>query len=101
MTNPLRRAPALPVLICLIAATASTAKAEDLPAAITSDSPAYCFQLHERVEQLRQSSTAPTPNEVKDLLAEGQTMCVNGHTRGGVLRMRRALTIIMHPDEAH
>lgn len=76
------------------------ARAEDAPAEITTDSPAYCLMLHERVEHLRLSATVPPPREVTDLSVEGQKMCGTGLARGGVMRLRRALTIIMHPEEA-
>jgi hypothetical protein len=92
------RAPAMPVLICFMAMTAGSAVAEDAPAAITTDSQAYCLQLHDRVEQLRLAATVPPPREVMDLSAEGQLMCDKGLARGGVMRLRRALTIMLHPD---
>lgn len=99
MMNPLPRAPAVPVLICLMAMTAGSAVAEDTPAAIITDSQAYCVQLHDRIQQLQLSATVPPPREAMDLSAEGQRLCANGLARGGVMRLRRALSIMMHPDE--
>jgi hypothetical protein len=88
------------LLVCLMALGQGAARAEDAPAEITTDSPAYCLQLYERVEHLRLSTTVPPPREVTDLSAEGQKMCDTGLARGGVMRLRRALTIMMHPEEA-
>lgn len=99
MMKPLPCAPSVPVLICLMAMTAGHAVAEDAPAAITTDSQAYCVQLRDRVEQLRLSATVPPPREVMDLSADGQRLCDNGLVRGGIMRLRRALSIMMRPDE--
>ena len=95
MTTPLP----LSLLGCVFVLTAANARAEDAPPQVTTDSPAYCLQLHERVESLRRAATAPPPREVAELAAEGRRMCDSGLIRGGVMRLRRALTILMHPDE--
>lgn len=90
----------LPVLACLLAVAAGRAVADDVPPEITSDWPAYCLQLHQRVETLRLATTVVPPLEVGELSAEGLTMCDNGRAKGGVMRLRRALAILMHPGEA-
>ena len=98
MTIPLPRL--LPVFACLLAIATVQASAEDAPPEITSDSPAYCLQLHQRVETLRLNAGGVPPLEVSQLAAEGLSMCDNGHAKGGVMRLRRAMTILMHPDDA-
>ena len=57
MTTPLP----LSLLGCVFVLTAAGARAEDAPLQVTTDSPAYCLQLHERVEALRLAATAPPP----------------------------------------
>ena len=36
------------------------------------------------------------PREVWDLSAEGQRMCDAGQTRGGIMRLREAIRIMVH-----
>lgn len=92
----------LPSFLTLLVALATTPSfAQDRPVEITTDSPAYCLQLHDRVETLRTNATVPPPQEVTDLSAEGLRMCDNGLPRGGVTRLRRALAIMLHPDGEH
>jgi hypothetical protein len=67
---------------------------ESTPAEVTTDSPEYCQKLVDRLGQAIQSSTAPPPVEVSSLSTEGQRMCGAGLTRGGILRLRRALLIL-------
>jgi hypothetical protein len=38
----------------------------------------------------------PPPEEVTSLSSEGQRMCDQGKTRGGILRLRRALLLMTH-----
>ena len=42
---------------------------------------------------------APPPQEVTFLSSEGQRMCDQGQTRGGILRLRRALVLMMHRSD--
>ncbi len=101
MTVPIPRVLLLPILACLLALSALDAAAENAPPEITTDSTAYCLQLHERVENLLLAATVAPRREVADLSAEGMRMCDNGLAKGGVMRLRRALTIMTHPDEGH
>ncbi len=41
---------------------------------------------------------APPPQEVMVLSSEGQRMCDQGLTRGGILRLRRALVLLLHRE---
>jgi hypothetical protein len=66
------------------------------PQQVTSDTPAYCLQLLDRVSQMVRAAGTPPPQEVGYLSSEGQRMCDQGQTRGGILRLRRALVLMMH-----
>ncbi len=57
---------------------------------VTSDTPEYCVRLLDRVSNLVRVSPSPPPSDVTRLSAEGQRMCDQGETRGGILRLRRA-----------
>jgi hypothetical protein len=61
---------------------------------VTSDTPEYCGTLMERITVLSKASTMPPPVSVAVLSEEGERMCVHGQTRGGILRLRRALAIM-------
>jgi hypothetical protein len=63
---------------------------------ITSDTPEYCLQLLDRVSELVRVAEAPPPQEVTSLSSEGQRMCDQGQTRGGIMRLRRALLLMAH-----
>jgi hypothetical protein len=64
------------------------------PQRVTSDTPEYCLRLSDRVSELVRV-TSP-PQEVTSLSTEGQRMCDQGQTRGGILRLRRALMMMAH-----
>ena len=68
------------------------------PQRVTSDTPEYCLHLLDRVSELVRVAAVPPPQEVTYLSSEGQRMCDQGQTRGGILRLRRALMLMMHPD---
>ena len=72
---------------------------ESPPQQVTSDTPQYCLQLLDRVSELVSVAGAPPPQEVTFLSAEGERMCGQGQTRGGILRLRRALMLMMHQDD--
>jgi hypothetical protein len=66
---------------------------------VTSDTPEYCGVLMNRITVITHATTVPPPTEVAVLSEEGERMCVHGQTRGGILRLRRALEIIRHGDD--
>jgi hypothetical protein len=66
---------------------------------VTSDTPEYCGVLMNRISGITRASAVPPPTEVAALSAEGARMCVHGQTRGGILRLRRALEIMRHGDD--
>lgn len=65
---------------------------------VTSDTPEYCLQLLDRVSELVRVADEPPPQEVTSLSSEGQKMCDQGQTRGGILRLRRALLLMMRQN---
>jgi hypothetical protein len=69
------------------------------PQRVTSDTPEYCLRLQDRVSEMVRVASAPPPHEVTSLSTEGQRMCDQGQTRGGILRLRRALLMMMHQGE--
>jgi hypothetical protein len=66
---------------------------------VTSDSPEYCGVLMDRISGMTRTAAARPPIEAAVLSEEGERMCVNGQTRGGILRLRRALEIMRHGDD--
>jgi hypothetical protein len=68
------------------------------PMEVTTDTPEYCVYLQDRLHTLVLAAVAPPPHEVTDLSTEGRRMCDHGQTRGGILRLRRALLILRHDD---
>jgi hypothetical protein len=66
---------------------------------VTTDTPEYCLQLFDQVSVLVRAATTPPPQEVTSLSSDGQRMCDQGQTRGGILRLRRALLMMLHDQE--
>ena len=71
-------------------------EAQSPPQQVTSDTPEYCLQLFDRVSELVRGAGTPPPQEVTALSSEGQRMCDQGKTRGGIMRLRRALLLMTH-----
>jgi hypothetical protein len=69
------------------------------PQQVTSDTQEYCLYLLDRVSEMARGAGSPPPDEVISLSSEGQRMCDQGRTRGGILRLRRALILMMHQHE--
>lgn len=65
------------------------------PAQITTDTPEYCLHLLDRVSELVRVKAHP-PQEVTELSSEGERMCNQGKTLGGIMRLRRALVLLEH-----
>jgi hypothetical protein len=84
----------LTVTSCIPAIAQSTALE------VTSDTPEYCARLLDRLSNLVHVSPGPPSPEVSRLSTEGQRMCDQGQTRGGILRLRRAWLLMAHPDGA-
>jgi hypothetical protein len=75
---------------------ATPAAGQPAPQRVTSDTPEFCLRLSDRVSELVRVASAPPPQEVSSLSSEGRRMCDQGHTRGGILRLRRALMMMLH-----
>src|SRR4029077_5967576 len=69
------------------------------PQQVTSDTPEYCMQLLNRISELARMAPLPPPTEVASLSMEGQRMCRQGQTRGGLLRLRRALALLLQKGD--
>jgi hypothetical protein len=65
------------------------------PQQVTSDTPEYCSRLLDRISELTRTAQAPPPEEVTSLSVEGRRMCSQGQTRGGLVRLRRALVLLL------
>ena len=76
------------------------ATGQPAPQQVTSDTAEYCLHLQERVSELIRLAAAPPPREVSFLSSEGQRMCGQGQTRGGIMRLRRALMLMEHKSRA-
>jgi hypothetical protein len=68
---------------------------ESPPEKVTTDTLAYCRQLAARVNQL-EGDTAHPPVAVAELSAAGTGMCEHGSVRGGILRLRSAIVLLLH-----
>jgi hypothetical protein len=105
---PIARGPILLSLILVAVATLGvcqsglmvSARAQSHDPTVTSDSPEYCGVLLNRITGLSHTAAMPPPTEAAMLSREGARMCVHGQTRGGIMRLRRALLIMLHGDEA-
>jgi hypothetical protein len=69
------------------------------PQQVTSDTPEYCSRLLDRISELARTGHTPPPYEVTSLSIEGQRMCSQGQTRGGLLRLRRALALMQQQGD--
>jgi hypothetical protein len=81
-------------LLLLSGALDHSSGAESGPIVVTTDTPEYCHRLLDRISEALQSTGGPPPVEVASLSTEGKRMCNDGLTRGGILRLRRALLLL-------
>jgi hypothetical protein len=98
MTGLAGGASCLAVLAMLLGASPVVGQSQPSPAQVTSDTPQYCLHLLDQVSEMVRVADAPPPQEVMVLSSEGQRMCDQGLTRGGILRLRRALMLMLHQD---
>lgn len=73
--------------------TPHAATGQSAPLVVTTDTPQYCMHLLDQVSELMRLVPAPPP-DVTNLSTEGQRMCGQGQTRGGIMRLRRALVLL-------
>jgi hypothetical protein len=84
----------LGLLLLMTGVVVSPAGGDSMPVTVTTDTPEYCHKLLDRISEAVHAAVAPPPVEVSSLSTEGKRMCNNGLTRGGILRLRRALLIL-------
>lgn len=90
---------AVPLSVGLgFALTASPLAGQVAPAQVTTDTPQYCLQLLDKVSEMVRIRANPPP-EVTSLTTDGERMCDQGQTRGGILRLRRALVLLLKEGE--
>ena len=65
------------------------------PVRITTDTPAYCQLLLERVHELARLAAAAPRQEASGLADEGRRLCAGGEVRAGLLRLRHAVMLVM------
>jgi hypothetical protein len=70
------------------------AVAQSSPMPLLTDTPQYCVELSDEVEEERQSLVSPAPPEVEELAQEGRRLCAMGQVRGGIVRLRRAMVLL-------
>jgi hypothetical protein len=92
--SPLLRFTGIACCIGAIVFSMNGLRAQDQPERVTSDTPEYCMHLLDEVSALVRVAPASPPEEVTSLSTEGQKMCVHGQTKGGILRLRRALVLM-------
>jgi len=84
-------------LVAVAAAAQSDAPpggaADPAPTKVTSDSPEFCAQLADQLQQ-EQDQLKAVPKEVASLTEEGRRMCGHGQVRPGIFRLRRAFQIL-------
>ena len=61
----------------------------DDPMPITTDTPEYCLSLAEHMRE-----KGEMPEHALRLWQRGRAMCLQGHIRGGLARLRRANLVI-------
>ena len=65
------------------------------PVRITTDTPAYCQLLLERVHELARRAADAPRQEASGLADEGRRLCAGGEVRAGLLRLRHAVMLVM------
>ena len=59
------------------------------PMTVTTDTSEYCLGLADRMD-----TEGDMPAHARVLWRSGRSMCENGHVRGGLLRLRRAMQML-------
>ena len=98
LSNP-RRLLVLLLASLLTGSSIAQPVSSSTPMEVTTDTPAYCRYLADRLHNLEQAAKAPPSHEVADLSTEGQRMCTLGQTRPGIMRLRLALMLITRKDD--
>jgi hypothetical protein len=75
-------------------------QAATAPMELTTDTQEYCTTLANRLSGMIHYAAVPPPREVSILSSEGQRMCALGQIRPGIMRLRKALTLMMQDGAA-
>jgi hypothetical protein len=67
------------------------------PVRVTTDTPEFCDTLAQQVARAEQARPN-APRQAEELAEEGHQMCTTGLIRGGLVRLRRALLMLV-PDQ--
>jgi len=70
------------------------------PEAVTSEGAENCAHLQQKYDAIQKAGSNAAVPEAASLSTEGARMCGHGDTRAGILRLRRALVLMMHPPAA-
>jgi hypothetical protein len=100
MVSALRLLGSAGVVMSLVVLAVGSGLGQSTTMEVMSDTPEYCVRLLDRLSDLVRMSPAPPLPEVTRLSTEGQRMCDQGETRGGILRLRRAWLLETHPESA-
>jgi len=73
---------------------------EARPLRTTTDTREYCAELSVRVDDMARSAKADNLEQVRSLSQEGERLCKDGHTRSGILHLRRAYILARPPSPA-
>ena len=65
------------------------------PAIVTTDTAAYCRELSDKLAELVRIAPRPPEDEVLDMGVEGRHLCDEGQVRGGILRLRRGVMVML------
>ncbi|HJS85363.1 MAG TPA: hypothetical protein VJ779_07870 [Acetobacteraceae bacterium] len=65
------------------------------PAVVTTDTRAYCQELSEKLSELIRIAPRPPEDEVLNMRADGRHLCQEGQVRGGILRLRRGVMVMI------
>jgi hypothetical protein len=65
------------------------------PVRITTDTPAYCQLLLQRVHELERLAADPSREQASGLADEGRRLCAVGEVRAGLLRLRHAVMLVI------
>lgn len=70
------------------------------PAVVTTDTVAYCHELSDKLIELVKIAPRPPEDQVLGMGAEGRHLCADGQVRGGILRLRRAVMVMLQDLDA-
>jgi hypothetical protein len=70
------------------------------PAVVTTDTAAYCRELSAKLTELVRIAPRPPEDEVLSMGVEGRHLCDEGQVRGGILRLRRGVTVMLRDLDA-